>query len=253
MAGHASGAWLPVLISTVGLRGRGADRAGRAAARAPRPPGDRWMRVLVGRGPRVRRSECLGAAAHPARAAGHSPRAPAGGPRALRRARRDRRVDLPGLQMGVGFSLLPRLRAATRWWSGAGWSRTRRSWSAAWTWDPPPSGSPRRWSSAGCWPASITCRAPCSWPPSSAASPRSRTPSPRPRRPRSPSRGSSRWSTSRAGCRSPWRSAAAYVGAHWGLAGVIYGVARGGSCAPSSPSSSWRHLRLPLSIPAVAP
>jgi Na+-driven multidrug efflux pump len=48
--------------------------------------------------------------------------------------------------------------------------------------------------------------------------------------------------------------AAAYVGAHWGLAGVIYGVALGWYLRAAI---SWalvlRHLRLPAALPATAP
>jgi hypothetical protein len=48
--------------------------------------------------------------------------------------------------------------------------------------------------------------------------------------------------------------AGAYVGAHWGLAGVIYGVALGwGLRAVVTIGLVARHLRLPLSVPAVAP
>jgi len=46
----------------------------------------------------------------------------------------------------------------------------------------------------------------------------------------------------------------AYVGAHWGLAGVIYGVGTGWFLrAIIAFVLVGRHLRLPLSIPAVAP
>jgi hypothetical protein len=49
-------------------------------------------------------------------------------------------------------------------------------------------------------------------------------------------------------------AAAAYFGAHWGLTGVIYGVGIGWSLrAAITFVLMARHLRLPVSIPAVAP
>jgi O-antigen/teichoic acid export membrane protein len=46
----------------------------------------------------------------------------------------------------------------------------------------------------------------------------------------------------------------AYLGAHWGLTGVIYGVALGwGLRAVVTIGVVARHLRLPISVPAVAP
>jgi Na+-driven multidrug efflux pump len=48
--------------------------------------------------------------------------------------------------------------------------------------------------------------------------------------------------------------AAAYVGARWGLAGVIYGVAVGWYIrAAISFALVLRHLRLPAALPATAP
>jgi O-antigen/teichoic acid export membrane protein len=48
--------------------------------------------------------------------------------------------------------------------------------------------------------------------------------------------------------------AAAYVGAHWGLAGVIYGVGLGWYIRAAFASVLvLRHLRLPVSVPATAP
>jgi Na+-driven multidrug efflux pump len=48
--------------------------------------------------------------------------------------------------------------------------------------------------------------------------------------------------------------AAAYVGARWGLAGVIYGVALGWYLRAAIASALiLRHLRLPAALPATAP
>jgi len=48
--------------------------------------------------------------------------------------------------------------------------------------------------------------------------------------------------------------AGAWVGARWGLTGVIYGVALGWFLrAGVTLALVMRHLRLPVSIPAVAP
>lgn len=48
--------------------------------------------------------------------------------------------------------------------------------------------------------------------------------------------------------------AGAYIGARWGLAGVIYGVGLGWYIrAALSSALVWRHLRLPMAVPVTAP
>ena len=160
------------------------------------------------------------------------------------------------LQMGVGFSLLPRLRAASgvverrrliapRGPAGrghrAGWDRPRSSWS-------------RRSSSAGSCMGSITCRSVCSSRPSSAAWRSCRMPSPRVwRRPLVGPRELSVVNV------AGWLSVGlalvgAYVGARWGLAGVIYGVGLGWFLRSIiSFGVVVRHLRMPAGVPATAP
>ena len=96
IVGHVRSAWLPVLISTIGFVAAAAIGWTVLLRRAPPAPATRRGPVLVGRGPGLRRRQRLGPAAHSARAADPAARAPARGPGPLRRARRDRGLDLPG-------------------------------------------------------------------------------------------------------------------------------------------------------------
>ena len=78
------------------LRGGRRHRLDGAAARPPPAPATRRGPILVGRGPGLRRCQRLGPAAHSDGAADPAARAPARGPGPLRRARRDRGLDLSG-------------------------------------------------------------------------------------------------------------------------------------------------------------
>ena len=71
------------------------------------------------------------------------------------------------LQMGVGYTMFPRLRAAEdRAPSGGTWSLKRRAPSAPWCcWARRRSGSSRRWPSGGSWPGSTTWQARWCWQP----------------------------------------------------------------------------------------
>ena len=159
------------------------------------------------------------------------------------------------LQQGVGYSLLPRLRAA----SGVAEQRQLLAHEARlvsviallgaafiWVITPPV----ERYLLAGKYhlaPSLI-------WPPSSPASPRFSTPSARPRSRRSRPRASWRLVNYLGWASVVLAIAAGLAGGAWGLAGVIYGVALGWLLrAIAAFYVIARHLRLPVTVPATTP
>ena len=127
-AAHVGPCWPPAVISTVGFVGRGAYTGGSLFGERHQKE-HQELRVFVGRGAVLRRAQRLGAWCL-SRWSGWW----------FRTCCPSRDLALYGvlgaiagslfrvLQMGVGFSLLPRLRAATSVPNGGGYSPTRRGW-----------------------------------------------------------------------------------------------------------------------------